>query len=153
MTHGIRLLAFVTFAALCGGAAGCAESNFIIPLRAGDAPSKFWTDDPGTRGWNGVVVEYAIFGDGHVDALVRSRDGRHRFKARGRHWYENPNGERSDAYLSDDQMWVVQFDGREERYFGGDTTSMRGRALILTKAGATTKPIPPGSVQYVQDPP
>ena len=139
-----RCTFFIPLVLLSITSGGCSESDWVIPLQRADAPSKLWTDDPRTHDWNGVVVEYGLrwvlIGEGGVDALVRSRDGRHRFHAHGSVWYENAKGERVDSDISDDLIMVLEFDGRQERYFPGDKTSMRGRALILTKAGATTRP-------------
>jgi hypothetical protein len=116
---------------LCTLAAGCAESSWIIPYPRTQTPSKLWTTDPRTRGWDGVEARYILFGDGHVDADIRSFDGHHHLKARGESWYENEQGQRFTAYRGSDvsPVWVVRFDGREERYVAGNVSTGRGRAL------------------------
>jgi hypothetical protein len=124
---------------------GCVESSWVIPHPRTAAPSKLWTTDPRTRGWNGVEALYDLYGDGHVEAHIRSFDGHHRFKARGESWYENEQGQRFTTFLSPDlsPVFVVRFDHREERYLAAapGTGTNRGRALNLFRP-ATTRPIP-----------
>ena len=125
---------------LCTLAAGCAESAWIIPYPRTQAPSTLWTTDPRTRGWDGVEARYTLYGDGHVDADIRSFDGHHHFKARGQSWYENEQGHRFTSYQGPNlsPVWVVRFDRREERYLAGDISTNRGRALKLFTPPATS---------------
>lgn len=127
-TSLIRLLPLLPFLV-----AGCAESSWIIPHPRTDPPSQLWATDPRTRGWDGVEARYTLYGDGHVDADIRSFDGRHHFKARGEWWYENEQGQHFNAYQGPDlsPVSVVRFDGHEERYLAGDVSTGRGRALKL----------------------
>jgi hypothetical protein len=130
---------------VCTLAAGCAGSAWIIPYPRTQAPSKLWTTDPRTRSWDGVEARYILFGDGHVDAHIRSFDGRHHFKARGQSWYENNQGQRfTTGYLGPDlsPVFVVRFDQREERYVDGGVSTNRGRALKLFTPPTTPTPQP-----------
>lgn len=127
------------FLVLYLGISGCAVSGWVIPLMPDDRPSRIWSDDPRTSGWNGVIAEYSLMGDDRsVHAVVRSSDGQHRFKAKGRWWYENERGERI-TFASEDDILTVCFGEREERYLGGNYTSMYGRQLILVGPGASTQ--------------
>lgn len=137
-------LAYRLLPLLCTLAAGCAESSWIVPHPRTQAPSRLWTTDPRTRNWDGVEARYILYGDGHVDADIRSFDGHHHFKARGESWYENEQGQRFTSYLDPDRspVWVVRFDGREERYVDGGISTNRGRALKLFTPSATTRPLP-----------
>jgi hypothetical protein len=144
MTRPSRALARHLLPLLCFISAGCAESAWIIPYPRTQAPSKLWSTDPRTRGWDGVEARYILYGDGHVDADIRSFDGHHHFKARGQSWYENKQGERFTAYFGPDTspVFTVRFDGREERYLGGDVSTNRGRALkLFTPATPLSRPI------------
>jgi hypothetical protein len=60
---------------------GCCESNFTVPYAPYEPPSKMWTGDPRTQGWNGVIAEYCVQGDGGIEAIVHSPDGRLGFVA------------------------------------------------------------------------
>jgi hypothetical protein len=108
-------LARLALILLAASAAGCVESYFKIPYPPGARPSKLWAADPRTTGWNGVEVEYALLTYGGVEARVCSADGRHQFKQRGESWYEDERGQPSHSYQSQ-EILVVRFDGREERY-------------------------------------
>jgi len=106
--YGFQLLSLL----LLGG---CAESMWIVPYPPGERPSRLWTDDFRTRGWNGVQVEYFLFGNDEVEAEVRSTDHKHKFTVRGTCWTENDKGEKCDAY-PDGHFLAVKFGAKVERY-------------------------------------
>jgi len=108
-------MARCVFVIIAASATGCVESYWKIPYPPGARPSKLWTADPRTAGWNGVEVEYALLTHGGVEADVRSADGRHEFKQRGESWYEDDHGKPPRTY-EEQKILVVRFDGREERY-------------------------------------
>jgi len=137
----VQFAGLVAVAFLLGG---CAESNWIIPGSASDAPSKMWSQDPRTRGWDRVIAEYALMGDGSVHAYVHSADRPHQFWASGVSWYENERGDRFDSYETRPPFWVVRFGDQEERYRPGDYSTGRGRALLLAeRPTATVLPLRP----------
>jgi len=120
---------------------GCVESNFIVPYPSGEEPSRLWTNDPRTQGWNGVIVEYALYGDGGVVADVRSVDGRYHFKESGRSWHENERGERFNS-SSEELLFVVSFGEREERYRVGKRMDV-DRGVMTVYPPATRPPAMP----------
>jgi hypothetical protein len=129
---GRVLLSMIMLLLLVTGVGGCAESSWVIPYPPGEKPSKLWTEDPRTRGWGGVVVYYNLYGDGSIEAKVRSTDGRHGFNAWGDFWNETKNGERSAQYMGENvtPVTAVRFGEREERYLDGGVSSVEGRSLI-----------------------
>jgi hypothetical protein len=120
---------------------GCAESNFIIPYPPGEEPSRLWSNDPRTRGWDGVIVEYALYGDGSVGADVHSAEGRHHFKETGRSWYENQRGERFDS-AGDDRLFVASFHGQEERYRCGKRMDVDRGVMTVYPPAIKPPPMP-----------
>jgi hypothetical protein len=136
MTTRVTALCLPLLATLLGG---CAESNFIVPYPPGEEPSRLWSNDPRTRGWNSVIVEYALYGDGSVVADVHSSDGRHHFKETGQSWNESQRGERFRS-ADNDRLFVVSFHGREERYRSGKRMDV-GQGVMTVYPPA--KPPPP----------
>ena len=111
MIRYIAILILPTLLAL-----GCAESYFPIPCGQGQPDSKMWSSDSRTAGWKGVDVTYALFGDGIIEADVRSRDGRHHFRQQGEFWYEDGRGGTVINSYEDQRVMAVRFGGSVERY-------------------------------------
>ncbi len=133
-----KVTSTLLFVLLSISAGGCSESDWVIPYPPGGTPSKLWSDDPRTRGWEGVVVFYSIDAYGHVDAKIVSADRRHRFAARGEFWNENQQGEKFRAYKGEDltPILAVRFGEKEERYIAGYDYSGHGRSLKLYEPAA-----------------
>jgi len=127
---------------LCISAGGCSESDWVIPYPPGGTPSKLWSADTRTRGWDGVVIFYSLYGDGHVGAKIVSADRRHCFAARGEFWNEDEQGEKFRAYQGENltPILAVRFGEKEERYVPGYDYSMHGRSLKLYDPAAAQHP-------------